>query len=324
MKLFSKSNAMWLALICATYILLEVAVMTGLLNSFYEITLMNIFINIILAVGLNLIVGYSGQLSLGHAGFMAIGAYATGILTRQQPSMTMFVISIFVGVLLTGVVAFLVGMPTLRLQGDYLAIATLGVAEIIRIVILNLEDLTNGAAGLSGIPFLANWRIAFIMTIIAMIVVVNFTHGSMGRAIISVREDEVAAKSLGINTFTYKMIAFVLGAMTASMAGSLHASYFSVINPGQFTLDRSVDILIIVVFGGIGSMTGSVVAAVILAILNTYLQQFGALRMIIYALILILIMLFKPSGLLGGRELSFARLFNQKAVAKEEESDVSA
>lgn len=320
MKLFSKANICWLLTIILTYGLLEGAVMVGLLDSFYEITLINILINIILAVGLNLVVGYSGQLSLGHAGFMAIGAYATGILTKQTPDFQTLLISIAVGMLIAGIVAFVVGVPTLRLQGDYLAIATLGVAEIIRIVILNLEDLTNGAAGLSGIPFLANWRIAFGVMVVMLILVINFTHGSIGRAIISVREDEIAAKSLGINTYYYKMLAFILGAVTAAAAGSLHASYFSVINPGQFTLDKSVDILIIVVFGGIGSMTGSVISAVLLGILNTYLQQFGALRMIIYALVLVLIMIFKPGGLFGKKEWSFAKWLKspKKSVAPEE------
>lgn len=318
MKIVNKANLSWLIIIVLSYLLLEGAVFVGLLNSFYEITLINILINIILAVGLNLIVGYSGQLSLGHAGFMAVGAYVTGILTKQTPSYPALLLSILMGMAVAGLVAFLVGLPTLRLQGDYLAIATLGVAEIIRIIILNMDDLTNGAAGLSGIPFLTDWRIAFVVMIFMLILVTNFTHGSIGRAIVSVREDEIAAKSLGINTFYYKMIAFIIGAMTAAAAGSLHASYFSVINPGQFTLNKSIDILIIVVFGGIGSMTGSVISAILLGILNTFLQQFGALRMIIYALVLILIMIFKPSGLLGTKELSLARMMMSKSLRPKE------
>lgn len=312
MRILNKTNALWLATIVGLFLIIQVSVVAGLISPVYQQTLVTILINIILAIGLNLIVGFSGQLALGHAGFMAIGAYATGIITKETPGLGGFLISVAVGIIIAGIIAVIVGFPTLRLKGDYLAIATLGVGEIIRVVILNLPDLTNGAAGLSGIPIsLMNWRLAFILTTIVLLVLSNYINSSTGRATIAVREDEIAASSLGLNTTHLKVQSFVLGAMTAAVAGSIHASYLGVINPNQFNFDRSIDVLIIVVLGGIGSMTGSVIAAVLLGIINLYLQQFGAWRMIIYAFVLILIMIFKPSGLLGNYEFKWSKIFER-------------
>ncbi len=314
MRRLNKSNIAWIVTITILFVLLQIGVSTGLISAVYQQTLITIFINIMLAVGLNLIVGFSGQLSLGHAGFMAIGAYATGIITRQMPGLGGLLLSVVVGVIITGIIAFLIGYPILRLKGDYLAIATLGVGEIIRVAILNMPDLTNGAAGLSGIPINnMDWRLAYIFMVLVVLVIANYVNSSHGRATIAVREDEIAASSLGLNTTRLKVRAFVMGAMAAAVAGSVHASYLGVINPGQFTFDRSIDILIIVVFGGIGSLTGSVFAAIVLGLINLYLQQFGAWRMIIYALVLILIMIFKPSGLLGNYEFKWSSIFNRNS-----------
>lgn len=313
--MFNKTNALWLATIVGIYLAIHFSVVAGIISPVYQQTLVTILINAILAVGLNLIVGFSGQLALGHAGFMAIGAYATGIITKQTPGLGGFLVSIVVGILISGIIAFLVGFPTLRLKGDYLAIATLGVGEIIRVAILNLPDLTNGAAGLSGIPIsLMNWRLAYTLTTIVLLIILNYINSSTGRATIAVREDEIAASSLGLDTTRLKVQAFVLGAMSAAVAGSVHASYLGVINPGQFSFDKSIDVLIIVVLGGIGSVTGSVVAAIVLGVINLYLQQFGAWRMIIYAVVLILIMLFKPSGLLGNYEFKWSKIFENGAI----------
>ena len=242
---------------------------------------------------------------------MAIGAYMTGILLNYIPNQTGFIISIIAGMFLSGLVALIVGIPTLRLKGDYFAIATLGASEIIRVAILNLPDITNGAVGISGIPLMADWRFAYFVAVLTILMVTNYIRSSPGRATISIREDEIAAESLSIQTTYYKNIAFLMGAMTAALAGSIHASYFGVINPGQFTFNKSIDVLIIVVFGGIGSVTGSIVAAIALGIINVYLQQFGALRMIVYALVLILIMIFRPSGLMGNIEFSLSHLFKR-------------
>lgn len=311
MKIFNRTNAGWLVLVLLVFLGLEGLTSAGIIDPFYEITVVNIFINIILAVGLNLIVGFSGQLALSHAGFMAIGAYTTGVLLRNMPSVLGFILSILLGMILAGIAALIVGVPTLRLKGDYFAIATLGASEIIRVAILNLPDLTNGAVGISGIPRIVDWRFAYFVTVFMILIITNYIRSSPGRATIAIREDEIAAESLGIRTTYYKNIAFLMGAMSAALAGSIHASYFGVINPGQFTFNKSIDVLIIVVFGGIGSVTGSIVAAVLLGLINVYLQSFGALRMIIYALVLILIMIFRPSGLMGDIEFSLSKLLKR-------------
>ncbi len=311
MKKLNRTNIGWFILVLLGFFILEGLTSAGIIDPFYEITVVNIFINIILAVGLNLIVGFSGQLSLGHAGFMAIGAYSTGVILKMMPSTTGFIVSILAGMILAAVAALIVGVPTLRLKGDYFAIATLGASEIIRVAILNLPDLTNGAVGISGILRIVDWRFAYFAAALTVLVIVNYIRSSPGRVTIAIREDEIASESLGIRTTLYKNLAFLIGAMSAALAGSIHASYFGVINPGQFTFNKSIDVLIIVVFGGIGSVTGSIVAAVLLGIINVYLQNFGALRMIIYALVLILIMLFRPSGLMGNIEFSLSRLLKR-------------
>ncbi|MGB3161646.1 MAG: branched-chain amino acid ABC transporter permease [Carnobacterium sp.] len=312
MKQLNKTNLGWLIFIAVAFLAIQLLVFTGIIDAFYEITLMTILINIILAVGLNLIIGFSGQFSLGHAGFMAIGAYCTAIMTIKIPTLLGLFAGIILGAIMAGAIALIVGIPTLRLKGDYLAIATLGVAEIIRIAILNMGSLTNGAAGLSEIPYLTTWQLTFIFVILTLIIVVNYIKSSAGRAMISIREDEIAAESMGVNTTKYKTIAFVIGASTAAVAGGLHASYFSVIRPADFTFMRSIDILIIVVFGGLGSITGSVVAAIALGIMNVFLQPFGQLRMILYSLALIAIMIFKPSGLFGTKEFTLSGLMKNK------------
>lgn len=311
MKKMNRTNAGWLVLVILVFLSLTGLTSAGIIDPFYEITVVNIFINIILAVGLNLIVGFSGQLSLGHAGFMAIGAYATGIILKMIPSTPGFLLSILAGMLLAAVAALIVGIPTLRLKGDYFAIATLGASEIIRVAILNLPDLTNGAVGISGIPRIVDWRFAYFAAVLTVLLLTNYIRSSPGRVTISIREDEIAAESLSVRTTLYKNLAFLMGAMTAALAGSIHASYFGVINPGQFTFNKSIDVLIIVVFGGIGSVTGSIVAAILLGVINVYLQSFGALRMIVYALVLIFIMIFRPSGLMGNIEFSLSKLLKR-------------
>ncbi|MEG0268278.1 MAG: branched-chain amino acid ABC transporter permease [Carnobacterium sp.] len=320
MKQLNKTNLGWLIFIAVAFLAIQLLVFAGTIDAFYEITLMTILINIILAVGLNLIIGFSGQFSLGHAGFMAIGAYCTAIMTIKIPTLLGLFVGILLGAIVAGAVALVVGIPTLRLKGDYLAIATLGVAEIIRIAILNMGSLTNGAAGLSDIPYLTTWQLTFIFVVLTLIISVNYIKSSAGRATIAIREDEIAAESMGINTTKYKTIAFVIGAATAAVAGGLHASYFSVIRPADFTFMKSIDILIIVVFGGLGSLTGSIVAAIVLGIINVFLQPFGQLRMILYSLALIAIMIFKPSGLFGTKEFTISGLIKKITPNKKEET----
>ena len=318
MKENLKVNILWLLLLLAGYGLISVLVSVGVLNLFYVQILQQIGINIILAVGLNLIVGFSGQFSLGHAGFMAIGAYAAAIIGSKSPTYGAFFGAMLVGALLSGAVALLVGIPTLRLKGDYLAVATLGVSEIIRIFIINGGSITNGAAGILGIPNFTTWQMVYFFVVITTIATLNFLRSPIGRSTLSVREDEIAAESVGVNTTKIKIIAFVFGAITASIAGSLQAGFIGSVVPKDYTFINSINVLIIVVFGGLGSITGAIVSAIVLGILNMLLQDVTSVRMIIYALALVLVMIFRPGGLLGTWELSLSRFF--KKSKKEEQN----
>ena len=317
MKATLKANAVWLGVMILGFVAIDTAELVGVVNPFIENMLVTIGINVILATGLNLIIGFSGQFSLGHAGFMAIGAYATGIITQSIATPLGFYLSMMVGIVVAIIAALIVGMPTLRLRGDYLAIATMGAAEIIRILINNLK-ITNGAAGLFNIPALASWATVYTLMCVTTIVTVNFIHSRGGRAVMAIREDEIAAEAMGINTTRWKLAAFVFGAATAAIGGSLHAAYIQTIAPNDFNIMASIAILIIVVLGGVGSITGTFVAAIVLGVLDTILQNFGTLRMIIYSLALILIMIFKPTGLLGNWELSFKRLNHHKEASAHE------
>ena len=318
MKENLKVNILWLLLLLAGYGLISILVSVGVLNLFYVQILQQIGINIILAVGLNLIVGFSGQFSLGHAGFMAIGAYAAAIIGSKSPTYGAFFGAMLVGALLSGAVALLVGIPTLRLKGDYLAVATLGVSEIIRIFIINGGSITNGAAGILGIPNFTTWQMVYFFVVITTIATLNFLRSPIGRSTLSVREDEIAAESVGVNTTKIKIIAFVFGAITASIAGSLQAGFIGSVVPKDYTFINSINVLIIVVFGGLGSITGAIVSAIVLGILNMLLQDVASVRMIIYALALVLVMIFRPGGLLGTWELSLSRFFKK---SKEEEQN---
>lgn len=318
MRVLTKKNLLIFGIFALIFIVIQLLIIARIINPFYEITLAMICINIILAVSLNLVTGFTGQFSLGHAGFMSIGAYACAIVNMHMNSTAGFLIGTLTGALLAMLVGILVGIPTLRLKGDYLAIATLGMAEIIRVVFLNMK-ITNGATGLSGIPRYTNWVWLFLFTTAAIVFINNFIKSSHGRACISIREDEVAAESMGINTTKYKVMAFAIGAFFAGTAGALYASYFYIIKPNIFGFLKSIDILVIVVLGGMGSLTGSVLAAALLALLTTFLQSFTAVRMILYAGLLVLIMIFRPQGIMGTKEIN--DLFKFRLGKKDEKID---
>lgn len=317
MKKNLKVNLSWLALIVVLYAILEVLTRTNILNLYYVQILMGIGISILMGLGTNLVLGFSGQFTLGQAGFMAIGAYATAIMTQQNPTYGGFYLSMLVGVLIAVVVALIFGVPTLRLKGDYLAIATLGMAEIIRILIVNGGDLTNGAAGLTGILPYTTWSVIFAFVVVITILVLNFLRSSMGRQVIAVREDEIAAEAMGVNVTKMKVLIFVMGAIISSIAGSLYVGYIGTVVPKDFTIMKSIDYLIIAVLGGLGSITGTILAAVALGILNMFLQNISNLRMIIYSLALILVMIFRPGGLLGTKEFTLSRFFNKTKGGKQ-------
>lgn len=288
-----------------TFVVIQILISTNIINDYLQATLATICINIILAVSLNLITGFTGQFSLGHAGFMSIGAYTCALITMRIPTIYGFILGVFSGAILAAIIGVLVGLPTLRLRGDYLAMATLGMSEIIRIVFENLE-ITNGPAGLNGIPRFVNWTWLFILTAGTVLAITNFLKSSHGRACISIREDEIAAEAMGINTTKYKVMAFTIGAFCAGIAGAVYASYFYFIKPNLFGFAKSIDILVIIVFGGLGSISGSILSAILLALISTYLQSFPEIRMILYSLLLIIIMVFRPQGLMGSKEVSLS------------------
>lgn len=289
-----------------TFGIIQLLISLDIINVYLQSTLATICINIILAVSLNLITGFTGQFSLGHAGFMSIGAYVCALITLNNRTLPGFILGVFAGAVMAAIVGFLVGLPTLRLRGDYLAIATLGMAEIIRIVFTNLDSITNGPAGLQDIPQFTIWPWMFLYTAGTIIIISNFINSSHGRACISIREDEIASEAMGVNSTRYKVTAFTIGAFFAGIAGALYASTFNFINPKIFGFSRSINILVIVVLGGLGSISGSVIAAIVLEIINTYLQAFANIQMILYSLLLIVIMIFRPQGLMGSKEISLS------------------
>ena len=277
-------------------------------------------INIVLAVSLNLVSGFTGQFSMGHAGFMSVGGYMsaflTTTLTSQHPELmsnhlmmeVLFIGALLAGGLLSAGVGYLVGLPTLRLKGDYLAIVTLGFGEIIRVVLLNTPAV-GGPRGMTGIPALSNFGWIFTMVVLTIFAVWRLVHSAHGRSFMAVREDEIAAEAMGVNTTRAKVKAFVLGAFMAGIAGGLFAHYLQFLAPAAFDFNKSFEIIIMVVLGGMGSITGSAVAAVLLTVLREALRELQTitkvdLRMILYSLILIIMMLTRPNGLFGRKEIT--------------------
>lgn len=288
-------------------------------------------ISIILAVSLNLITGFTGQFSIGHAGFMAVGAYSSVFLTvyysqSLEQALTavigpaaaqaiVFLVVIIFGALMAAAAGMLVGIPSLRLRGDYLAIVTLGFAEIIRIIILNI-DRVGGATGFRGavapwegrpiIPLYANFVWIGGFALITIVVVYNIVRSDIGRALISIREDELAAEAMGINTTRYKVLAFVISSAFAGIAGALFGNFRQFLHTNDFQFIRSIEIIIMIVLGGMGSITGSVLGAIVITVLPELLRllpgDLYGYRLVIYSALLIVIMLTRPQGVMGSRE----------------------
>ncbi|HWN09367.1 MAG TPA: branched-chain amino acid ABC transporter permease [Pyrinomonadaceae bacterium] len=307
-------------------------------------------INIILAVSLNLITGFTGQFSIGHAGFMAVGAYSSayltvyyagaweqslaGMLGASFAHVLIFFLAILVGSLVAAIAGLIVGIPSLRLRGDYLAIVTLGFAEIIRVVILNIDQV-GGATGFT-VPAYTNFLWVGAFAVITIVIVYNIVHSDVGRALISIREDELAAEAMGINTVRYKVLAFVISSAMAGMAGVLFGHYTSFLSTNDFQFIRSFEIIIMIVLGGMGSMTGAILGAVVITFLpellrmlgpklesllssivgaenipvpvHNFLLQLANYRLVIFAALLIVIMLTRPQGILGTREFGLSWL----------------
>ena len=288
-----KSYAINALLIIGMYLLLRVGVEMRIINRWMQAILMSIMINIILATSLNISTGFLGEIVLGHAGFMSIGAYTAALFTKnlgitpQTPNAWLY----FLGaLLLAGVIAaifgLIVGIPALRLKGDYLAIITLGFGEIIRVVVENLE-FTGGAQGLKSIPRLATGPVVYLIMVFSVVVLYTFVRSRYGRVITAIREDDIATEAVGINNTYYKIVAFVMTAFFGGVAGGVYAHYIGILGARTFNFNRSIDILVIVVLGGLGSLTGSIIAAIALTILPEVLRSFSEYRMLIYAIALI-------------------------------------
>lgn len=269
---------------------------------------------IILSLSLNLINGLCGQFSLGHAGFWGVGAYASAIFTvyypLHVPAFFNMIIALIIGFSASALCGLLIGIPCLRLKGDYLAIATLGFGEILRIIIMNTE-LVGGPRGFINIPHWANIFWVYALAIICIVFMLNLKHSNYGRAIIAIREDEIAAENMGVDLFYFKIFSFTIGAGIAGIAGALFAHAQQFLHPSNFTFMWSVVVLVMVIFGGMGSITGSIIGAILLTAIPEILRSVGGTisewRMTIFPILLIVLMLARPQGIFGSHEFSFSK-----------------
>ena len=296
----------------------------------FAVILIYMGVNVVLAVSLNVVNGFTGQFSLGHAGFMAVGAYTAAKITLslsgvQFPLLgygvsqqVIFAIALGAAMATAAAAGFLVGMPSLRLRGDYLAIVTLGFGEIIRSIIENMKFLGQ-ATGLSGLPQRSNLIWVGVSVIATVVMAYRLASSTQGRALFAIREDEIAAEAMGVDTTGYKVRAFVISAAYAGLAGALIAHAIQLSTPRMFTFIRSIEVVVMVVLGGLGSISGAIVAACTLTVALEALREFQAYRMVAYALLLIILMLTRPQGIFGTRELwdlpFFRKLFRRPALA---------
>jgi branched-chain amino acid transport system permease protein len=316
---------------------------------FLVILSLTVGVNIVLAVSLNIVNGMTGQFSIGHAGFMAVGAYVGGVLSKLTSAygisflpevvsdQLLYALSLVTGGLAAAAFGFLVGLPSLRLKGDYLAIVTLGFGEIIRVVVQNTE-VFGKALGLSGVPARTSLFSCWFVVVVVVVVARRIAGSSHGRALLAIREDEIAAEAMGVNTTAYKVRSFVVASFFAGVAGAVFAHYQSIVAPSSFTYVKSMEIVVMVVAGGLGSTTGAIIAAVFLTLLPEGLRSFflavtgdGALaqkveqiRMPIYGLLLVALMLLRPQGLFGTRELWDMAPFKKKKSPSSSSSSSSA
>jgi branched-chain amino acid transport system permease protein len=274
-------------------------------------------INIILAVSLNLINGFTGQFSIGHAGFFAVGAYTSAFvvttvgdrihsllsfLPSTGQDATLLILGIIAGAILSGIAGLAVGIPSLRLRGDYLAIVTLGFGEIIRVFILNINAI-GGSRGFTGIPKLSNFFWVYLFVVLAVMTVQNIVYSSYGRAFISIRDDEIAAEAMGVDTTRFKVMSFVISSMFGGIAGALFGHFTMYLHPNTFTFIKSFEIIIMIVIGGLGSVEGSILGAILITVILEVFREFGPYRLVIFSITLILIMIYRPQGIMGSKAL---------------------
>ena len=308
-KIVNLKNIIKLIAVIAIYILILTLLNGDILSRQYKSLVIPITVNIILAVSLNLVTGFLGELSLGHAGFMSIGAYTGALISTYSklPPLPTIIIAMLAGSTIAAFFGFLIGVPVLRLRGDYLAIVTLAFGEIIKSIINSIK-LMGGAKGLSKIPLhtdYKNFLLAYICLLITIIFIVNLVRSRTGRAITAIRDNDIAAESVGINISKYKVTAFVIGAF---FAGVIYAHNVGLIKPTTFDYNKSIEILVIVVLGGMGSISGSIIAAIVLTLLPEFLRGADNLRMLLYAIVLIIMMIANNSkikqGIMANKTLS--------------------
>ena len=317
MNTFNKKNFIINILgVSILFIVINILIQSGMINSYISGILILVCINIVLAISLNITAGCLGQMALGYAGFMSIGAYTAALFTKSNliPGVGGYVLALILGGLVAMIIGVVIGIPALRLRGDYLAILTLAFCEIIR-VLIEFFKFTGGAKGLTGIKLNKNFAIIYIIMLLCVFMMYTFMKSRHGRAILSIREDKIASKSSGINLTFYKTLAFAYSAFFAGVAGGMYAHYIGILGAKNFDFNKSIDILVIVVLGGLGSFTGSAIGAIVLTILPEMLRGFNDYRIFIYAVMLILMMMFRPSGLLGTKEFSLTNLVS-KALPK--------
>ncbi|HOF85452.1 MAG TPA: branched-chain amino acid ABC transporter permease [Treponemataceae bacterium] len=319
------SNLILLAVLAVVIVFVPALLISvGVLDAYTAQILTIAGINAMMAISVNVICGLTGQLSLGQAGFMAIGAYVCIWLAQTVGVPLPF--AIFVSGIVAAFSGFLIGFPTLKLSGDYLAIVTLGFGEILRVIFVNFKSFTGGANGKRFTTILAAradyaWIVIIGSLVLVVVFLQNFFRSTYGRAILSVREDEIAARSNGINAFKYKMAGFVIAAFIAGIAGGLYAPFIGFIKPDLASFNRSIEYLIYSVLGGLGSVTGSILAAYILTYLQEFLRFLQDYRLLFYPVILILVMLFRPQGMLGTREVSFVGIWNRLKTLRREANE---
>lgn len=321
-KLNIKNYLGTLFLLVIAYLVLYLPIAEEGIFSYTGGIYINVLIFMLFAVSLNVVVGLMGQLSLGHAGFIAVGAYGASVTTQimmalgfNLPSALQLIISSVVGGMIACIFGILVAIPTLRLRGDYLAIITLAFGEIIKYIIQNIDFKFNiggqeifilgGAAGLKNIPNISTFTMVFLIVVISIIVMVMIMTSRHGRLVLSIRENEIAAENIGIQINKVKVYGFAVAAFFAGVGGSLFAHNTGILTPDKFGFIFSIEILVMVVLGGLGSITGSVLAAIFLTYLNEGLRQVSEYRYLIYAIILIILMIFRPEGIFGTKEFTF-------------------
>ena len=297
----------WLmpALLISVFLLSLVVHQFALLDPYVQLVIMYVGINIILTLSLNLVNGYMGEFSVGHAGFMAIGAYVASFLTvRVFPAdmaAWLFPVAVFAGGLVAAVIGLVVAFPSFKTRGDYLAIVTLAFGMIVKSVIENIDAL-GGPRGFLGMEKLSTLPWVFFWVLVSVWVIRNLIYSNFGRGVLSIREDEVASDLMSVNTNHVKVLAFTVSSFFAGIAGALFAHLLQFINPRAFDILKSTDILIMVYLGGIGSIAGSVIGATVYTVLLEVLRPMGIWRMVIMPLMLVLLMIFRPKGIMGMRE----------------------